>query len=127
MPITLQVFAYQYFVMYFALHLVLQKTQVMTTMQNPFETLIRQNEEILSRLRKLEGIKSQSDQPSLPRYFNVEEIMEITGWSRATIYGKTHRRELPVVKAGKRLLFPAKDFLEHMESQGRPVLVKKKN
>jgi len=94
----------------------------MTTIQNPFETLIRQNEEIISRLRKLEGTKSNSEQPSLPRYFNIEELMEITGWSRATIYGKTHRRELPVVKAGKRLLFPAEKFLNHLESHGRPVL-----
>ena len=94
----------------------------MTTIQNPFETLIRQNEEIISRLRKLEGAKSNSDQSSLPRYFNIEEVMKITGWSRATIYGKTHRREIPVIKAGKRLLFPAEKFINFMESHGRPVI-----
>ncbi len=97
----------------------------MTTISNPFETLIRQNEEILSRLRKLEGVKTNSEQLSLPRYFNIEEVMEITGWSRATIYGKTHRRELPIIKAGKRLLFPAEQFIKHMESLGRPVITPK--
>ncbi len=94
-------------------------------MTNPFETLIRQNEEILLRLRRLEGVHLSPEQASLPKYFNIEDIMKITGWSRATIYGKTHRRELPLIKAGKRLLFPATQFIKHMESLGRPVITPK--
>ncbi len=97
----------------------------MTTIQNPYETLIRQNEEILSRLRRLENIHNNADQPAMPKYFSIEEIMKLTGWSKATIYGKTHRRELPVIKAGKRLLFPAVKFINHLESLGRPVILTK--
>ena len=100
---------------------------MITTIPNPFETLIRQNEEILKRLHRLESMQHNSGQPPLPKYFNIEQIMGLTGWSKATIYGKTHRRELPVIKAGKRLLFPAEKFINHMESLGRPVITPKNN
>ncbi len=94
----------------------------MEAIQNPFEVIIRQNSEILERVRKLEATAGKTEKPELPKFFNVEDIERITGWSKATIYSKTHRRQLPVVKAGKKLLFPSREFIEHMERLGRPVI-----
>ncbi len=97
------------------------------TTTNPFDIIIRQNREILDRLMRLEDIHGADNAPPIPKYLRIEDIMEMTGWSRATIYGKTHKRELPVIKAGKRLLFPAAKFMHHMESLGRPVLTPKQS
>lgn len=95
-----------------------------TNYTNPFEILIKQNTQILEKLKKLESVTGGNTELPLPKYFNIKDIQELTGWTKATIYGKTHRRELPVIKAGKRLLFPSKVFFEHMEKMGRPVINK---
>ena len=97
-----------------------------TNYVNPFELLIEQNAQILEKLKKLENAVADNSEPPIPKYFNIADIQELTGWTKATIYGKTHRRELPVIKAGKRLLFPSKEFFEYMEQMGRPVINKSK-
>lgn len=97
-----------------------------TNYSNPFEILFRQNAQILEKLKKLECVVDGNTEPPVPKYFNIKDIQELTGWTKATIYGKTHRRELPVSKAGKKLLFPSKEFFEHMEKMGRPVILNTK-
>ena len=85
-----------------------------TNLTNPFELIYKQNKLIIDLLLKLNANQIQPAAKQ-PRFYQREEIQKMTGWTNAKIYGKVHRRQLPVIKDGKRLLFPADKFHELMD------------
>lgn len=85
-----------------------------TNFGNPFEVIYKQNKLIIELLKELNS-KQSKPVVKQPRFYQREEIQKMTGWTDAKIYGKVHRNQLPVIKDGKRLLFPADKFHELME------------
>lgn len=53
-------------------------------------------------------------------YCDVAGAMQITGWTRTTIYSKVSRREIPSYRIGRSLRFKKSDLLKLF--QLRPAL-----
>lgn len=85
-----------------------------TNLTNPYEVIYKQNKLIIELIKELNS-KLIKPAEKRPRFYQREEIQKMTGWTDAKIYGKVHRKQLPVIKDGKRLLFPADKFHELME------------
>jgi len=91
----------------------------MTT--NPFET-------IETRLSTIEDlileVKNQTKLPNptndQDEFLTIPQAAKLLHLSVPTMYGKTHRNELPFMKRGKRVLFSKKQLIEYME-QGRKL------
>ncbi len=47
----------------------------------------------------------------------LQEVIELTGLRRPTIYKKTHEGKIPCYHRGKRLLFSRKEIIRWLESQ----------
>lgn len=76
------------------------------------------------------GIKVLTDQitenilkainPSKPSdedvFMSIDETVKIINLSKATIYGLTHRKEIPFHKRGKRLYFLKSEILQWIQS-----------
>lgn len=63
----------------------------------------------------------QSQNPPIPQksekeYFSVEELSEWINIATPTIYGLTHRNEIPFLKKGKKLYFKRTEIVEWLES-----------
>ncbi|MBI4536498.1 MAG: helix-turn-helix domain-containing protein [candidate division NC10 bacterium] len=44
-------------------------------------------------------------------YITVDEAAELTGWTRATLYSKASRRQIPSYRIGRSLRFRRQDML----------------
>ena len=89
-------------------------------MENPFE-------QIDHRLTNIEelllDIKNQLENPSpapepTEEILTVEQTAKYLNLTKATIYSKVSRGDLPVMKRGGRLYFSQQDLLDHLK-QGR--------
>lgn len=88
-------------------------------MMNPFETI----EERLSGIENLLlDLKNQpqkvatNEQPE--QFLTVQETAQFLNLTVPTIYSKVSKRELPVMKRGKRLYFSSIELLEYIK-EGR--------
>lgn len=81
--------------------------------QNPFDIMMavfsqemedRIYERLTKRIDKTDKIE-QELQEKQDEYLNVDELSELTGLKKATIYAKRSRRELPAYKFGRELRF----------------------
>lgn len=50
----------------------------------------------------------------MPEIFGLDSVCELTGYSKATIYAKTSRNEIPHFKRDNKLLFRKADILAWM-------------
>lgn len=80
-----------------------------------------------------EGIKSLTEQitenilkvinpsktPDEDALISIDETVKIINLSKATIYGLTHRKEIPFHKRGKRLYFIKSEILQWIKSGKR--------
>lgn len=53
---------------------------------------------------------SEQHEMSKPQLMNVEQVSEYLSVSVASIYSKVHRRDIPYIKRGKRLMFGVEDI-----------------
>ena len=88
---------------------------------NPFETL----EARLSNIETLIlDIKDQTKHvkptDDSDEFLTIPQAAKLLHLSVPTMYGKTHRNELPFMKRGKRVLFSKKQLIEYIE-QGRKL------
>lgn len=54
-------------------------------------------------------------------YVNAKEACEYLGMPMATLYGLTHRRQIPHIKRGRILMFKKDDIDQWMEQQRVPI------
>lgn len=77
---------------------------------------------LLGEVKELKNLitTTQNAEPSEPtdELLDVEQTATFLKLSVPTIYGKVHRRELPVMKQGNRLYFSKFELLEYLK-QGR--------
>lgn len=90
-------------------------------MNNPFEI-------INSRLANIEALlldikHKQEQEPTEPteQFLTIQEAAEFLNLSVPTIYGKVHRRELPVMKQGNRLYFSNMELTEYIKEGRRKI------
>ena len=90
-------------------------------MNNPFD-------EINDRLEKIEVLLSQlirsnaEQEPKEENILNVQGAADFLHESKATIYSRTSRREIPFYKRGKRIYFKRVELIEWLE-RGRKQTV----
>jgi excisionase family DNA binding protein len=53
---------------------------------------------------------------------DVKSAAKILGLSPATVYGKTHRKEIPFFKRGKKLRFSKSQLIEWLKAGENPVI-----
>ena len=58
---------------------------------------------------------------------DVKSAAEILGLSTATVYGKTHRNEIPFFKRGKKLRFSKSALIEWLKAGSNPVIPSSKD
>lgn len=88
-------------------------------MNNPFETLEARLSNIENLILEVKNQTKQSDPANdQDEFLTIPQAAKLLHLSVPTIYGKTHRNELPFMKRGKRVLFSKKQLIEYME-QGR--------
>ena len=84
---------------------------------NELELLIQNSVERAMNAHSAKQIE-QSDQ--LDEFLTIPQAAKLLHLSVPTMYGKTHRNELPFMKRGKRVLFSKKQLIEYIE-QGRKL------
>ena len=58
----------------------------------------------LGELQEAIAMQTQAAQP-IKTVIGIDEVCEITGYEKATIYSKTHKRTIPFYKRGKMVVF----------------------
>jgi len=86
--------------------------------QNSFEAIIRQviREELNDALNRTALIQPA---PTQPDQIFINEVEEITGYARQTVYVKVSRDEIPVLAYGRPLIFSKTHINKWLEA-GRP-------
>ena len=90
-------------------------------MTNPFEvieTRLSNIENLILDLKHKNHTAETSEQ--LDEFLTIPQAAKLLHLSVPTMYGKTHRNELPFMKRGKRVLFSKKQLIEYIE-QGRKL------
>ncbi len=88
-------------------------------MTNPFEvieTRLSNIENLILDLKHKPQTVDTSEQED--EFLTIQQAAKLLHLSVPTMYGKTHRNELPFMKRGKRVLFSKKQLIEYIE-QGR--------
>jgi len=92
----------------------MEQTLTFDQLPNAVELLTKEVSELKRLLiQKQAPPTTQPEQP-----FNIQEAAELLGLTVPTIYSKVSKRELPVVKRGKRLYFFRSELLEYLK-EGR--------
>ena len=76
-------------------------------MENPFEIILKRLDAIEQLLREIKYGKKEPIQSTEfgKEFMNVSQVAEYLSLSVSTVYGLTHRMEIPNYKRGKRLCF----------------------
>jgi excisionase family DNA binding protein len=94
-------------------------------MENPFETIMEKLNELeqqLNGLHKAILADSPKKNDHAEDLVNITQIAAFLKLSKATIYSKVSRRELPYYKLGKRLFFSKKEITELiMSNKGKTL------
>ncbi|WZL88765.1 helix-turn-helix domain-containing protein [Salinimicrobium sp. 3283s] len=65
--------------------------------------------------------KQEAEENNQEDILNAKQAAKLLDLSPATIYGKTHRNEIPFFKQGKKLLFSRAALLEWLRKGENPV------
>lgn len=85
---------------------------------NPFSVLEAKLDALAADVRTL---KSRPQQKPADDVGGVDLAVKITGLARATIYKKTHFREIPHHRVGGRLYFKRSELLAWIDAGKRPL------
>lgn len=55
-------------------------------------------------------------------YLSIEDVCELTGMARQTIYGLTHQKKIPHLKRNGKLLFNREEILRWIEEAAQPMV-----
>ena len=91
-------------------------------MNNPFEELSSQIEELKSILLKSLEVPQQSTKDG-DELLTIEEAGEILKLAVPTIYGLVNRRIIPYMKKGKRLFFSRKELTDWIKTGRRKTTI----
>jgi excisionase family DNA binding protein len=73
-------------------------------------------EQITENILKVINPSKKSDEDA---FLSIDETAKIINLSKATVYGLTHRKEIPFHKRGKRLYFLESEILQWIKSGKR--------
>ena len=77
--------------------------------------------ELLGQLTKDLRLPETDKSPyAVSDFIYIDEVMEITAYTRKTVYSKVSKNQMPVISRGRPLTFSRKELYEWMSS-GRPV------
>lgn len=65
--------------------------------------------------------KKEAEENNQEDILNAKQAAKLLDLSPATIYGKTHRNEIPYFKQGKKLLFSRADLVQWLKKGENPV------
>lgn len=68
-------------------------------------------DDLLLRLTRIEEHLDEITNIKQPDYVGIEEACRITSLTKSGIYQKTHRKEIPFFKNGKKLMFKRSDLI----------------
>lgn len=91
--------------------------QILTFDQLPKAVTLLTNE--ISELKRL--LLEEKEQPPIEtpeKFLNIQEAAQFLKLTVPTIYSKVSKRELPVMKRGKRLYFSSTELMEYIK-EGR--------
>lgn len=83
-------------------------------MENPFEIIIERLNNIENKLDQLQKNKNED---SFNELLTVEEVADYLNYAKASIYGLVHKKDLPYIKTGKKILFKKKDIDSWIEDR----------
>ena len=84
-------------------------------MYNPFESIDARLSNIESLLHQFKELPIESATQSIEdEFLTTEEAAKFLSLTVSTIYALNHRRELPVMKRGKRCYFSKKELLDYL-------------
>lgn len=90
-------------------------------MNNPFEVLEARLSNIENLILEVKNQTKQSDPANeQDEFLTIPQAAKLLHLSVPTMYGKTHRNQIPFMKRGKRVLFSKKQLIEYIE-QGRKL------
>lgn len=82
----------------------------------------RINERLQEIKAEIEDRETAENESCNGEYISIEELSNLTGLSKATIYGKRSRRELPAYKFGRELRFKRSEVENWIRSKRLTVL-----
>ena len=65
--------------------------------------------------------KKDAEESNQEDILNAKEAAKLLDLSPATIYGKTHRNEIPFFKQGKKLLFSRAELIKWLKKGENPI------
>jgi len=68
--------------------------------------------QLISVINRSEKKDQTPVKPQIPEIYGVERLQQISGYSRATIYAKTSKNEIPYFKRDGKLIFRHADIIE---------------
>lgn len=86
---------------------------------NPFEVIETRLSNIENLILEVKN-KLPDHANDQDKFLTIPQAAKLLHLSVPTMYGKTHRHEIPFMKRGKRVLFSKKQLIEYME-QGRKL------
>ena len=91
--------------------------QIIASITIPKEQFSKLEERITASVLKCLNGTLKPPQSDPPDIIGIDEAVELTKWSKATIYKKSFTGEIPCSRMGKRLIFSRKELLLFMQSQ----------
>lgn len=85
-------------------------------MENPFETLTNKLNNIESLLLELTSTRTNDSVDESGDLMTIEALASYLHLSKATIYGKVSRKEIPYMKRGKRLYFDKQAINQYLQN-----------
>lgn len=89
-------------------------------MENPFETITNDLQEIKYLISKLHLVKTKEEPEA--DIINLKQAAKILNLSPATIYNKVNKKEIPYSKKGKRLYFSKTNLIAWIKEGKKPTL-----
>lgn len=88
-----------------------------------FENLPKHIQELTHSIDELKELflSNERSKGTEPALLNIDEVGELLSLSKATIYAKVSRREIPFMKRGKRLYFSREQILDYIKEGKREV------
>lgn len=90
-------------------------------MENPFTQLERRLSYIEQLLSAIASDTTDTNEPNSD-LLSVDEAANLLRLSKATIYSKCSRRELPFMKRGKRIYFSREELLQYLKDGRQKTL-----
>lgn len=86
------------------------ETHIVTSRDELAQIVAEEVEEAINR-RLPPAIRSATR----PRYYTNKKVQELTGWSARSLAYKRAERQIPFIKRGRKILYPADELHEWIE------------